>query len=167
MVIQKKRGGGRPRKDRLSTVAVDPIAKVPKTEEKIVLAPIKASTSKKAVELNIMPEEKLTEKANKRVLEAASSTLSKKTLQKILNEIKNHDLSFPFHYPVSEESAPGYFDVISMPMDLHTIEKRLKSNQYENSTIGFISDVNQIWKNCLTYNDPESSIAELAVKHLL
>lgn len=47
-------------------------------------------------------------------------------------------------------------------MDLSTIEKNIKSGKYDTDSSLFISDVSLIWKNCVTYNDPNSSIADWA-----
>ena len=36
-----------------------------------------------------------------------------------------------FEEPVTESIAPGYFDVVSKPMDYSTIEKKIESNNYK------------------------------------
>ena len=58
--------------------------------------------------------------------------------------------------------APGYRNIIKEPMDLSTIDKNIKIGKYDNDTTLFLSDVSLIWKNCVTYNDPSSSISDWA-----
>jgi hypothetical protein len=36
-----------------------------------------------------------------------------------------------FEEPVTESIAPGYFDVVSKPMDYSTIEKKIEINNYK------------------------------------
>jgi transcriptional activator SPT7 len=36
-------------------------------------------------------------------------------------------------------------------MDLHTMGRKIKQHAYKN-TRDFVSDLNLIWENCLTYN---------------
>lgn len=36
-----------------------------------------------------------------------------------------------FEEPVTESIAPGYFDVVSKPMDYSTIEKKIETNNYK------------------------------------
>jgi hypothetical protein len=66
-----------------------------------------------------------------------------------------------FNKPVQEKHAPGYFEKISEPRDLGTIFSNLKSGIY--STAHAVrKDVTLVWKNCLTYNGPDSDITHLA-----
>ncbi len=44
-----------------------------------------------------------------------------------------------------------YFDIISKPMDLSTIKKKLTHNVYANAN-SFVEDMNLIWNNCYKYN---------------
>lgn len=44
-----------------------------------------------------------------------------------------------------------YFDIITHPMDLSTIKKKLSHNVYHNVE-HFVDDMNLIWNNCCKYN---------------
>ena len=89
----------------------------------------------------------------------------------MLSELLNHPLSGPFLHPVLAENAPGYYDVIRFPMDLHTISQSFEENLYdiENSfghkqldLAAFVADIRKVWTNCLTYNQPDSDLSRSA-----
>ena len=76
-----------------------------------------------------------------------------------------------FLKPVTAAEAPDYADVVTDPMDLGTVEKRLEQYYYETPGvldlfgapfIAFAKDVKQVWANCLLYNDKVSEIAKYA-----
>ena len=52
-----------------------------------------------------------------------------KRCSKILNIIKNSHLIGPFMYPVDPIALniPTYFEIVKKPMDLTTVEEKLKS----------------------------------------
>ncbi|XP_064456703.1 mucin-22-like isoform X2 [Ornithodoros turicata] len=56
-----------------------------------------------------------------------------------------------FLLPVDCDDAPGYYDVISRPMDFSTIRKKLESGQYRDLT-EFHEDMMLVKSNCETYN---------------
>jgi bromodomain-containing factor 1 len=65
----------------------------------------------------------------------------------------------PFTMPVDAVrlNVPTYYDIIKHPMDLQTMERKLNNNEY--SDLGsFISDFNQILKNCMTFNGPDHAV---------
>lgn len=82
-----------------------------------------------------------------------------------LEKLQNHPLAFAFLEKVDpvRDHVPDYFDVIEEPMDLGTVEERLKDGVYDSSE-QFIRDVNLIWRNSITYNrrnqSPLEQIAE-------
>ncbi|KAI0669507.1 hypothetical protein C8Q78DRAFT_1040274 [Trametes maxima] len=63
-----------------------------------------------------------------------------------------------FLKPVSKTEAPDYYDIISTPMDLQTMLKKVKQRQYK-SKKEFKDDLDLIWSNCYTYNATEVSVA--------
>ena len=48
----------------------------------------------------------------------------------------------------------NYYDIITNPMDLGSIKKRLENNYYINAQ-ECIDDVNLILRNCYTFNKPD------------
>lgn len=77
------------------------------------------------------------------------------SIDRIITELKNYtEHSTAFLSKVSKRDAPDYYDVIKHPMDLGTMQKKVKSAQYKNKK-QFAHDLNLIWDNCLLYNsDP-------------
>ena len=57
----------------------------------------------------------------------------------------------PFEKPVSLSDYPDYAQYISEPIDLQTIERKVKSNEYETPE-DFEYDMNLMFKNCEVYN---------------
>jgi hypothetical protein len=63
--------------------------------------------------------------------------------------------SEPFLYPVDSSVFPEYYVAIEHPMDLTTIKDRIPSYcMFED----FLADLSLIWKNCMSFNAPESDI---------
>ena len=91
-----------------------------------------------------------------------------------------------FEEPVTESIAPGYHELISMPMDYSTVESRLEKKHYSNReevsqpaptlcgryvhadfsllviSLQFATDMKLIYNNCIEYNGDESEYSELA-----
>ncbi|CDO69432.1 hypothetical protein BN946_scf184791.g27 [Trametes cinnabarina] len=59
-----------------------------------------------------------------------------------------------FLKPVSKTEVPDYYDIISNPMDLQTMLRKVKQRQYK-SKKEFKDDLDLIWSNCFTYNATE------------
>ncbi|KAN0062669.1 Transcriptional activator spt7 [Thecaphora frezii] len=77
------------------------------------------------------------------------------SIERILTELRNYsEHSAAFLSKVSKRDAPDYYDVIKHPMDLGTMQKKVKTGQYK-SKKQFAHDLDLIWDNCLKYNsDP-------------
>ncbi len=54
-----------------------------------------------------------------------------------------------------------YFDIISNPMDLGTVRKKITHNSY-GSAKEFVYDMNLIWTNCYKYNGDSHDISKCA-----
>ncbi|OQR76548.1 Histone acetyltransferase KAT2B-like [Tropilaelaps mercedesae] len=76
-------------------------------------------------------------------------------LRSILNHMKAYPAAWPFLKPVEKHEAPDYHEYIKYPMDLRTINERLKNKYYLNKRI-FYADMMRIFENCRTYNSPET-----------
>eukprot|EP00884_Botryococcus_braunii_P013619 jgi/Botrbrau1/22258/Bobra.0138s0020.1 len=78
-----------------------------------------------------------------------------RSMHEALTEFDSKSLSKLFANPVTEDIAPGYFSVITHPMDLQTIGKKIREREYEASSAGlkaFLQDVNLMAWNCEQYN---------------
>ncbi|OQE43634.1 hypothetical protein PENCOP_c003G05908 [Penicillium coprophilum] len=78
--------------------------------------------------------------------------------QEVLDELhkqKHYSWVMPFYYPVDPVALniPTYHSVIKKPMDLSTVQSKLKAGQYENAK-EFENDVRLIFKNCYRFNIP-------------
>ncbi|KAJ6189239.1 hypothetical protein N7519_004147 [Penicillium mononematosum] len=78
--------------------------------------------------------------------------------QDVLDELhkqKHYNWVMPFYYPVDPVALniPTYHSVIKKPMDLSTVQSKLKTGQYENAK-EFENDVRLIFKNCYRFNIP-------------
>ncbi|CAG8468000.1 9557_t:CDS:10 [Paraglomus occultum] len=78
----------------------------------------------------------------------------------LLDELKKHNSSWPFQKPVDPEEVPDYYTVITNPMDLSTIDRKIKANNYK-TVKDFEDDVRKIFKNCRVYNAEGTSYVKL------
>ncbi|KAK7057323.1 hypothetical protein R3P38DRAFT_2840584 [Favolaschia claudopus] len=78
--------------------------------------------------------------------------------------IDNHDAE-AFLKPVSKAEVPDYYEVITTPMDLQTMLKKVKQKQYK-SKREFKDDLDLIWSNCFTYNATETHPLRQCAKRL-
>ena len=90
---------------------------------------------------------------------------AKKKLEDALNKLQKLDRTGVFHYPVTEDIAPGYFAVIARPMDFVTLRARVKNNDYPHY-YQFCVDVETMYRNALQYNPPASEIHQMASRML-
>ena len=89
----------------------------------------------------------------------------KKHLIRTISNIKRSLDGKPFDKPVDPVALgiPTYFNVIKNPMDLSTLEDKLKRGDYA-SLEAFNSDFNLIVQNAVTFNGPEHFITAHARK---
>jgi len=81
----------------------------------------------------------------------------------VFKAVWKHPNAWPFHTPVDpiKLGISDYHDVIRTPMDLGTIEKRLK-NLYYNDVSECIYDFTTMFVNCYVYNDINDYVVKLA-----
>lgn len=88
-------------------------------------------------------------------------------LDNVINtKLKTMSESWPFLKPVNKKNVKDYYNLIKKPMDLDTISKRVAAHKYH-SRYEFLSNVEQIYKNCELYNGKDSPFtqkAELVVR---
>mmetsp|Transcript_10716 Transcript_10716/g.16240 ORF Transcript_10716/g.16240 Transcript_10716/m.16240 type:complete len:433 (+) Transcript_10716:87-1385(+) len=91
-------------------------------------------------------------------------------LRSIFDKIKAHSDAWPFSEPVSDDQAPGYSEIVTNPIDLSTINSRLRE-QCRASNDGQVyyrtkeilrADLLRMAKNCKLYNPPGSEYYECA-----
>ncbi|KAJ9649353.1 transcription initiation at TATA-containing promoter protein [Coniosporium apollinis] len=80
-------------------------------------------------------------------------------LEKLRTAKKIKD-ALPFLKPVDPVALniPSYPHIIKNPMDISTMEQKLKDHQY-NSADDFISDLNLMVQNCVTFNGPQHVVS--------
>ncbi|PNS16942.1 hypothetical protein CAC42_4906 [Sphaceloma murrayae] len=81
--------------------------------------------------------------------------LQKKQLEEKIKNTKKVKSATPFLRPVDYMALniPNYPNIIKQPMDLSTMEHKLKNNQYT-SLEAFVSDFELMVNNCFTFNGP-------------
>ncbi|KAL6247887.1 transcription initiation at TATA-containing promoter protein [Rhinocladiella similis] len=86
-------------------------------------------------------------------------------VKKVISNLKKSNSSQAFRLPVDPKTLniPTYFDIVKRPMDLGTIDSRLKQSQYT-SVSALVSDFNQIIANCVAFNGLEHGITQQARK---
>ncbi|CAG8709511.1 16306_t:CDS:2, partial [Racocetra fulgida] len=84
-------------------------------------------------------------------------------MKEILNRLKSHPSSLPFHEPVNGDDVPDYYDIIKDPMDLSTVLKRIENNRYR-SLLEFATDMQKIWNNAKIYNKSDTIFYKSAVE---
>ncbi|KAI9312583.1 hypothetical protein BX666DRAFT_1984486 [Dichotomocladium elegans] len=84
-------------------------------------------------------------------------------LQSLLNRLKNHSAAVAFLEPVDPIALniPHYPVIIKKPMDLGTMEKKLKEGEYK-SVKDFETDMRLIFTNCYTFNGFEHPVSQTA-----
>ncbi|KAK9552743.1 histone acetyltransferase [Aspergillus fumigatus] len=83
--------------------------------------------------------------------------------RRFLNQIQNHKQGWPFLQPLNKDEVPDYYNVITSPMDLSTIEEKLERDDYATPK-ELVHDFKLIFKNCRQYNDATTVYAKCAVK---
>ena len=91
--------------------------------------------------------------------------MTKRKLEDALNKLQKLDKFHIFAYPVTEDIAPGYFSIISRPMDFATLRAHVKNNDYL-SMYPFCVDVETMYRNALAYNPPSTEIHQQATMML-
>ncbi|KIX96250.1 uncharacterized protein Z520_08028 [Fonsecaea multimorphosa CBS 102226] len=86
-------------------------------------------------------------------------------MKKVISNLKKSNASGPFRLPVDWETLhiPTYPEIIKQPMDLGTIDQRLKRNEYT-SVATFVADFELIVNNCFTFNGPDHGVSQQARK---
>ena len=84
-------------------------------------------------------------------------------LRRFLYQIQNHKQAWPFLTPVNRDEVPDYYNVITSPMDLSTMEEKLESDAYATPR-DLVEDLKLVINNCRQYNDSTTVYNKCAVR---
>ena len=77
---------------------------------------------------------------------------------KVLGQLSKLECVVEFLTPVPK-NTPSYYEIIRRPMDFKTIKTKLIEGKYLDPS-QVLLDVDLIWQNCLTYNNPDALIIQ-------
>lgn len=85
-------------------------------------------------------------------------------LNVVVKALWRHQFAWPFYQPVDAVSLglSDYHKIITSPMDLGTIKKRLENNYYWSSS-ECLQDFSTMFTNCYIYNKPTDDIVLMAL----
>jgi bromodomain-containing factor 1 len=85
-----------------------------------------------------------------------------KFLLALLRQVKKSKDAGPFSVPVDPVrlNIPKYFDIVSRPMDISTIEKKLNSGQYP-VVQALVDDFILMIDNCVKFNGPDNPVTKM------
>lgn len=82
-------------------------------------------------------------------------------LESIINDMRDHPSTYPFHTPVNAKVVKDYYKIITRPMDLQTLRENVRKRMYP-SREEFREAVEVIVKNSATYNGAKHPITQVA-----
>jgi Bromodomain len=80
----------------------------------------------------------------------------------MIRKIEEQHFAWPFREPVDTNEVPDYLDVIKEPIDLSTIDKRIRQDNHYKSKQMLYQDLMLMVNNCKLYNEPASPYAQCA-----
>ncbi|KAJ3277514.1 hypothetical protein HK104_003238, partial [Borealophlyctis nickersoniae] len=78
----------------------------------------------------------------------------------ILNQMQRHSDAGPFLFPIPRWRLPDYDRVVKHPMDLSTVQQRLKKDGY-GSVWDVVEDLRTMLENCFCYYPPNSQTHQM------
>ncbi|XP_066515590.1 transcription initiation factor TFIID subunit 1 [Hoplias malabaricus] len=82
-------------------------------------------------------------------------------LESIINDMRDHPNTYPFHTPVNGKVVKDYYKIITRPMDLQTLRENVRKRLYP-SREEFRESVELIVKNSATYNGAKHPLTQVA-----
>ncbi|KAJ1279846.1 hypothetical protein BS78_04G186900 [Paspalum vaginatum] len=88
-----------------------------------------------------------------------------KQCEAILKKLMTQKYSHIFNVPVDvvKLQIPDYFDIVKVPMDLGTVQKKLESGSYK-SPSEFAADVRLTFNNAMAYNPRGHAVHDMAIQ---
>ena len=147
---------GRAREE--DTMPEEPIAKRPKMDDEESLQPVEF-TRPNLPQIETATDEKQSDDRNS----AAMTSLQQKELTKMHMSLKRLKDAIPFTKPVDPVALniPTYFDIIERPMDLGTMETKIKAQEYT-SVGAYVTDFEQIIANTKKFNGEAHTVTRNA-----
>jgi histone acetyltransferase len=87
----------------------------------------------------------------------------KSELLSMIRKIEEQQFVWPFREPVDTSEVADYLDVIKEPIDLSTIEKRIRQDNHYKSKQMLFADLMLMVNNCKLYNEEVSLYVQCAV----
>ncbi|ORX63145.1 hypothetical protein DM01DRAFT_1379671 [Hesseltinella vesiculosa] len=84
-------------------------------------------------------------------------------MRHLVSELQSHASCWPFIEPVNADEVTDYYEVITDPMDLTTLEQNVEGDVY-GTMEEFVTDVQKIFDNCRTYNAEGTNYAKCATR---
>ncbi|CEP16414.1 hypothetical protein [Parasitella parasitica] len=96
---------------------------------------------------------------------AIMSAAERKWCSQTIKSLRKHKRAIAFLEPVDPIvfNIPDYFDIIKSPMDLGTIDEKVKKDQYP-TLAAFKADVQLVFDNCFLYNNAGDPVTQDAKK---
>lgn len=82
-------------------------------------------------------------------------------LESIINDMRDHPNTYPFHTPVNAKVVKDYYKIITRPMDLQTLRDNVRKRLYP-SRDEFRESVELIVKNSATYNGAKHPLTQVS-----
>lgn len=86
----------------------------------------------------------------------------KSAISVVISQISNHRCASIFATPIRERQAPGYREVVRVPMDLKTVTRRIRT-EVSTTTNQVHRDLLLMFRNALMYNAPDTDVAQMAL----
>eukprot|EP00957_Ditylum_brightwellii_P089632 6826256-Ditylum_brightwellii.AAC.1 len=88
----------------------------------------------------------------------------KSELLSIVRRTEEQQFAWPFREPVDTTEVLDYLEIVKDPIDLSTIEKRIRRGDWYKSKQMLYADLMRMVNNCKLYNDSSSPYYECAVQ---
>lgn len=86
----------------------------------------------------------------------------KSDLLALVRKVEEQQFSWPFREPVDTTEVKDYLDIVKDPVDLSTMEKRIRRGDWYKSKPMLYADMMRMVNNCKLYNDSSSPYHECA-----